>query len=214
MFNLAEILTLIIGLLLGLVFVDGVRKSLRTKKNKLKVDIKNNSLENKELENLESESDDKNTFFEEDKEITEREIPVLTEHNLLIFNLSSEDPQAFSHSSLSERLISYRFFFEEKGFFTFRDIDDSVMFSLLNAKNPGTFLGNTCSPDIALVLDPNKSKNVVEAFELMSSLAELLSQIFSCSLLDESRNILTKQMLEHMRNETQEYQRQHLSNVS
>ena len=102
MFNLAEILTLIIGLLLGLVFVDGVRKSLRTKKNKLKVDIKNNSLENKELENLESESDDKNTFFEEDKEITEREIPVLTEHNLLIFNLSSEDPQAFSHSSLSK----------------------------------------------------------------------------------------------------------------
>ena len=38
MLNLAEILTIIIGLLLALVFVDGIRRSIRTRKNKLKVD--------------------------------------------------------------------------------------------------------------------------------------------------------------------------------
>ena len=39
MLNLAEILTVIIGLLLALVFVDGIRRSVKTRKNKLKVDL-------------------------------------------------------------------------------------------------------------------------------------------------------------------------------
>ena len=39
MLNLAEILTIIIGLLLALVFIDGIRRSIRTRKNKLKVDL-------------------------------------------------------------------------------------------------------------------------------------------------------------------------------
>ena len=57
-------------------------------------------------------------------------------------------------------------------------------------------------------------ENLAEAFDLMSSLAKTLSEVFSCSLLDENRNLLTKQMLEHMRNVTQEYQRQHLVKAS
>ena len=48
MFNLAEILTIIIGLLLALVFVDGVRRSLRTRRNKLKVDIASTTIIKKE----------------------------------------------------------------------------------------------------------------------------------------------------------------------
>ena len=70
------------------------------------------------------------------------------------------------------------------------------------------------SSDIALVLDPSKTPKVVESFDLMFSVAKSLSEDFSCSLLDENRNLLTKQMLEHMRDESQEFQRQRLANVS
>ena len=101
-----------------------------------------------------------------------------------------------------------------KGFFTFRDIEDQILFSLINAKNPGTFLDEVVSSDIALILDPSKSGKVVESFDFMYRVAEHLSQIFTCSLLDDNRNLLTKQMLEHLRNRAQEYQRQHLSNAS
>ena len=38
MLNLAEMLVVIIGLLLALLFVDGVRRSLKTKKNKSTID--------------------------------------------------------------------------------------------------------------------------------------------------------------------------------
>ena len=64
------------------------------------------------------------------------------------------------------------------------------------------------------MLDPGKTPKVVESFDLMFSVAQSLSETFSCSLLDENRNLLTKQMLEHMRNESQEFQRQSLANAS
>ena len=45
MFNLAEILTLVIGCLLALVFIDGVRRAIRIRRSKLKVDLINPSSE-------------------------------------------------------------------------------------------------------------------------------------------------------------------------
>ena len=53
MFNLAEILTLLIGCLLALVFIDGIRRALRIRKSKLKVDLTN-------------PTPDQNTDFEEE----------------------------------------------------------------------------------------------------------------------------------------------------
>ena len=219
MLNLAEMLVVIIGLLLALLFVDGVRRSLKTKKNKSSLDkLPNLHLEQEGLDELvqnsTNESYNSALLSQDDQENQEQQISDISKHNLLIINLSHKELEPFSFRSLSEQLLSYSFFFEEKGYFTFRDLNDSVLLSLVNAKIPGTFLEDLCSSDIALVLDPNRTENLVEAFDLMSSLARTLSEVFSCSLLDENRNLLTKQMLEHMRNETQEYQRQHLVKVS
>ena len=218
MFNLAEILTIIIGLLLALVFVDGLRRSLRTRRNKLKVDIASTAIiEKEEIEHLIETPND--ALGQESDLVSENQKPLdglydIKKHNLIILNICSENLESFSHSSLCEQLASYRCFFEDKGFFTFRDIEDQILFSLINAKNPGTFLDDVATSDVALVLDPSRSNNVVEAFDFMLSVAESLAEVFSCSLLDDSRNLLTKQMLEHMRNKAQEYQLQHLANAS
>ena len=53
MFNLAEILTLLIGCLLALVFIDGIRRALRIRRSKLKVDLIN--LSSEESEDFEKE---------------------------------------------------------------------------------------------------------------------------------------------------------------
>jgi len=217
MLNLAEILTLIIGLLLALVFVDGIRRSVKNRKNKLKVDlVPSKKIERQEIDGSEITSGqpiDGNEFLNDITESIE-DITILKGHNLIIFNLCSKDLEAFSYTSISKNLLSYRFLFEDKGFFTFRDNSEKILFSLINAKKPGNFLEDITSSDIALVLDPGKSAKVVESFDLMFSVAQSLSETFSCSLLDENRNLLTKQMLEHMRNESQEFQRQSLANAS
>ncbi len=214
MLNLAEILTIIIGLLLALVFVDGIRRSIKTRKNKLKVDLVQPSApEAGELEDIPDPIIDKAEFLDELEESVE-DIPILKGHSLIIFNLCSKDNETFSYTALSKSLSSYSFLFEDKGFFTFRDNTEEILFSIINAKKPGNFLEEKTSSDIALVLDPSKTPKVVESFDLMFSVAKSLSEDFSCNLLDENRNLLTKQMLEHMRDESQEFQRQRLANVS
>ena len=214
MLNLAEILTIIIGLLLALVFVDGIRRSIKTRKNKLKVDLVQPSAPKPgELEDIPDPTIDKAEFLDELEESVE-DIPILKGHSLIIFNLCSKDNEIFSYTALSKSLSSYSFLFEDKGFFTFRDNTEEILFSIINAKKPGNFLEEKTSSDIALVLDPSKTPKVVESFDLMFSVAKSLSEDFSCSLLDENRNLLTKQMLEHMRDESQEFQRQRLANVS
>ena len=226
MFNFAEILTIVIGLLLALVVIDGVRRSLRVKKNKLKVNILptssdesqdlNHIEDNKELEepeeNLNKDAEDETLPYKFDKERKE-EIQDSKKSKLIILNISAEDSEPFSYSSLTDQLRAYRCFFDEKGFFTFCNSQDLVMFTLLNAKNPGTFAKSSCSSDIALVLDPDKAEKIIASFDLMCSVAQSISDRFSCRILDENRNLLTKQMLEHMRNKAQEYQRQNLANV-
>ena len=214
MLNLAEILTVIIGLLLALVFVDGIRRSVKTRKNKLKVDLVQPSVpETEELEDIPGPTIDETEFLDELEDSVE-DIPILKGRSLIIFNLSSKDNETFSSTTLSKSLSSYSFLFEDKGFFTFRDNTEEILFSLINAKKPGNFLEEKTSSDIALVLDPSKTPKVVESFDLMFSVANSLSEDFSCSLLDENRNLLTKQMLDHMRDESQEFQRQRLANVS
>ena len=214
MLNLAEILTVIIGLLLALVFVDGIRRSVKTRKNKLKVDLVQPSApETEEFEDISGPTVNETEFFDALEDSVE-DIPVLKGHSLIIFNLCSKDNETFSYTTLSKNLSSYSFLFEDKGFFTFRDNTEEILFSLINAKKPGNFLEEKTSSDIALVLDPSKTPKVVESFDLMFSVAKSLSENFSCSLLDENRNLLTKQMLDHMRDESQEFQRQRLANVS
>ena len=58
-----------------------------------------------------------------------------------------------------------------------------------------------------------KVTNVVESFDFMFSVVDSLSQEFPCKLLDENRNLLTKQMLDHMRNKALEFHRLNLSRV-
>ena len=214
MLNLAEILTIIIGLLLALVFVDGIRRSIKTRKNKLKVDlVQPSSPEIEEIEDISGPTLNETEFLDELEEYVE-DIPILKGRSLIIFNLCSKDNETFSYTTLSKSLSSYSFLFEDKGFFTFRDNIGKILFSIINAKKPGNFLEEKTSSDIALVLDPSKTPKVVESFDLMFSVAKSLSESFSCSLLDENRNLLTKQMLDHMRDESQEFQRQRLANVS
>jgi FtsZ-interacting cell division protein ZipA len=218
MLNIAEILTIIVGFLLALVFIDGIRRSIRIKKNKLKVTLtpvtknkieEENELEIKTVKKLINEEE----FLNDDPELP-KEVPILNNHTFIIFNLSSEDLDCFSYSSINKKLFSYKYFFEDKGIFTLRDNDGKILFSLLNSKKPGSFLNGVTTSTIALVLDPSNTPKVVESFDLMFSLAKSFSEKFSCNLLDENRNPLTKQMLEHMRNKSQEYQRQHLADVS
>ena len=85
---------------------------------------------------------------------------------------------------------------------------------MLNGINPGIFNNETRTSLVSLVLDTQNNNNPVEALEKMLELANWFSKSFNADLLDESRNLLTKQMIDHMRQKAQEDQRQYLSSGS
>ena len=225
MFNLAEILTLIIGLLLALVFIDGIRRSLRGRASSLKVDL----IDSEEIERSDFEQEWLNGYDEKDNfEIPEESSNEITEEfeeidisqssslvrQLLIINLSSGKENIFSYDSIASMLRGYPFSFDERGYFSVTDGDDHLLFNILNGKNPGTFLEGTSTSDIAFVFDPLSVLSPVEVFDLMYEISQTISESLNADLLDENRNVLTKQMLVHMRQEAQEFQRQKLAIVS
>jgi FtsZ-interacting cell division protein ZipA len=65
-----------------------------------------------------------------------------------------------------------------------------------------------------MVFDPSSVTNPSEVLEQMYLLSLNLSDIFNSDLLDENRNLLTKQMYEHMKQQAQDLQRQKLASVS
>ena len=213
MFNLAEILTLLIGCLLALVFIDGVRRAFRIRRSKLQVDLIDTTSES----NLNFEEEWQG--YEEHEETlssekSEEELDITPKVSLNIIHLNDNSGEVFSESSLSQALVFYNYTFEEKGFFTILDSDNAPSFSILNGKNPGFFSESITSNDIALVLDPNNLSNPVEAFELFVEVSESLQETFQCNILDEDRNFMTKQMIEHMKHQFHEHQRQFLASAS
>tara|TARA_B100000674_G_scaffold47705_1_gene32948 strand:- start:203 stop:850 length:648 start_codon:yes stop_codon:yes gene_type:complete len=215
MFNLAEILTLLIGCLLALVFIDGLRRAVRIRRSKLKVELIDTSVQSSLdfEEEWQAFDDQEESLSLQDKEIEEEaEFPPAL--NLNIIHLHDDTNLIFSETSLSQALVFYNFKIEEKGFFTILDQENNSAFSIINGKNPGTFNDNISSDDIALVLDPTGHTNPVEAFELFIEVSQSLQETFQCKILDEDRNLMTNQMIEHMKYQFHEHQRQFLASAS
>ena len=215
MFNLAEILTLLIGCLLALVFIDGIRRAVRIRRSKLKVELMDNSVQSSlDFEEEWQAFDDKEeSLSSQDKEIEEEtEFPPAL--NLNIIHLHDDANLIFSETSLSQALVFFNFRIEEKGFFSILDHENNLAFSIINGKNPGSFNDNISSDDIALVLDSTGHTNPVEAFELFIEVSQSLQDTFQCKILDEDRNLMTNQMIEHMKYQFHEHQRQFLASAS
>ena len=215
MFNLAEILTLLIGCLLALVFIDGIRRAVRIRRSKLKVELMDNSVQSSlDFEEEWQAFDDKEESLSSQEKEIEEETGFSPALNLNIIHLHDDANLIFSETSLSQALVFYNFRIEEKGFFTILDHENNSAFSIINGKNPGTFNDNISSDDIALVLDPTGHTNPVEAFELFIEVSQSLQDTFQCKILDEDRNLMTNQMIEHMKYQFHEHQRQFLASAS
>tara|TARA_B100002052_G_C15800155_1_gene560694 strand:- start:11 stop:652 length:642 start_codon:yes stop_codon:yes gene_type:complete len=213
MINLAEILTLLIGCLLALVFIDGIRRAIRIRRSKLKVDLISSVEEGKT--DFEEEWQGFNESTEDSiSEDVEDEYDLSPITSLNIIHLNSVNGSIFSESSLSQALIFYNFRYEVKGIFTILDSEDKPTFNILNGKNPGTFEDSKTSDDIALVMDSTNLANPIEAFGLFLEVSQSLQDTFQCNILDEDRNLMTKQMIEHMKHQFHEHQRQVLASAS
>ena len=98
MFNLPEILTIVIGALLALVFIDGIRRAIRIKRSSIKVDlIDTEEYVSKDFEKewMQGFSDEPSEQEFEDIE-EETLLDIKPSGSLLILHLSSQRKDQFS----------------------------------------------------------------------------------------------------------------------
>ena len=123
MFNLPEILTIVIGALLALVFIDGIRRAIRIKRSSLKVDlidVEEYVSKDFEEEWMQGFSDEPSEQEFEDKE-EEMLVAIKPSSSLLILHLSSQRKDQFSKDSITEAINDLNFVYDEKGLFTILD---------------------------------------------------------------------------------------------
>ena len=219
--NLPEILTILLGLLLALIIIDGFRRALRSRNEGIKVELMSPESIEEVLQASEEyfdhqENELETEIFDEphDEEIHSEEIKEtiseVEQHNLVIINLSSQN-DVFSKESIIANYESLNIRHEEQGHLSILDDDNKLIFSLLNAKKPGYFIDGNSSSDVALVLNTEKINNSIEAFDYMYNFATNISDLFGCNVLDENRNFLTKQMHDHLRTSIIETKRKQLA---
>ena len=123
--NLPEILTILLGLLLALIIIDGFRRALRSRNEGIKVELMSPESIEEVLQDSEEyfdhqENELETEIFDEphDEEIHSEErketISEVEQHNLVIINLSSQN-DVFSKESIIANYESLNIRHEEQG---------------------------------------------------------------------------------------------------
>jgi cell division protein ZipA len=92
------------------------------------------------------------------------------------------------------------------------------VFSVANIMKPGSFdmatIQSLETPAIAFFLTLPAPVSALDAWEMMLPTAERMAELLDGVLLDESRNALGRQRIQHLRDELRAYDRQHEAAVS
>jgi cell division protein ZipA len=92
------------------------------------------------------------------------------------------------------------------------------VFSVANIMKPGSFdmatIQSMETPAIAFFLTLPAPVSALDAWEMMLPTAERMAELLDGVLLDESRNALGRQRIQHLRDELRAYDRQHEASVA
>jgi cell division protein ZipA len=99
----------------------------------------------------------------------------------------------------------------EMQIFHFSDAQDRTLFSMANMVNPGSFplkkMSSFVTPGVTLFSALPGPTDSMVVFGQMLSVAQRLAALFDAELQDDSHSDLTKQTIDHIREEIVEYER-------
>jgi cell division protein ZipA len=145
----------------------------------------------------------KQQFSEKLKEASHTEV--------LIIHLMPAADQTFSGQLLLDEVLNQGLRYGEMSIFhryTDENGSGSVLFSMTNSLNPGTFdlttIGHQELVGVTMFMTPSNLEKPVEVFDLMIETAEYLAEQLQLNIMDESRSSMTKQTTEHYRQRAQQ----------
>jgi len=149
---------------------------------------------------------------------SEKPAPTPPEEKLVVLYLVAHPNQVFTASAISESLLDLGLEYGEMHIYHRYPGDpqidsgsDAPVFGVANLVEPGTLepeaLAETGTPGLTLFLQMPGPLRPLQAFDLFVSTAQQLATHLDGELRDKNRNVLSRQMLDHLRDDIQQYER-------
>ncbi|WP_159821137.1 cell division protein ZipA [Colwellia sp. 20A7] len=170
------------------------------------------SMKNFTIDDIENNSQNNSTNSTQEKEVEVKNL----ETQVIILSVVMPDNHQMSGAALLPSLLTLGMKYGEMNIFH-RHQDSAgngaVTFSLANMLNPGSFELDTMetfvTQGVSLFMTLPNAGDPFAAFEQMLLAAKQLAAQFNAQLLDDKRNVMTKQTEQHYVSKIREFDRQH-----
>jgi cell division protein ZipA len=138
--------------------------------------------------------------------------------DVLVISVVAREADGFKGPALLQNILESGLRFGDMDIFHRHESmagNGEVLFSMANAKKPGTFdlddMDMFSTPVVSFFLRLPGPRHPKQAFDLMISAARKLGTELNGELKDDTRSVLTAQTIEHYRNRIAEFERKQLS---
>ena len=135
-----------------------------------------------------------------------------------MLNVVSRSPDGFSGEDILHILLACDLRFGDMSFFHRHEFEagrGAIQFSVANMMQPGVFnidhMAKFNTPGLVFFLTLPGPEDMMKAFDYMLETAQAVARNLDGDVLDESRSVVTKQTLEHCRQQIRDLQRRMLA---
>jgi cell division protein ZipA len=137
---------------------------------------------------------------------------------VFMLNVVARDPRGFKGEDILHILLACDLRFGDMSFFHRHEFEagkGAIQFSVANMMQPGVFdldnMAGFTTPGLVFFLTLPGPEDMMKAFDYMLETAQAVSRNLGGDVLDESRSVLTKQTLDHCRQQIRDLERRLLA---
>lgn len=138
------------------------------------------------------------------------------DQNIIILHVAAKSPNVFGGTELLKAFSDVGLEYDKSQIFyryTQRFSEKRILFGVVNIVNPGTFdldrMKDLRTPGVSLFLRLPAPVESLKAFNIMLDCAQTLATFLHAEVHDESHSAITKQTIDHMREEIQLHSLRH-----
>lgn len=145
-------------------------------------------------------------------------LPRSVEPEVFMLNVVARGAQGFRGDDILQILLACDLRFGDMDFFHRHEFEagrGAIQFSVANMMQPGVFdidnMADMSTPGLVFFLTLPGPENMMQAYDYMLETAQTVARNLGADVLDESRSVLTRQTMEHSRQQIRELERRMLT---
>jgi len=152
------------------------------------------------------------------KESEAGRLPRAVDPEVFMINVVAREPSGFRGEDIMHILLACDLRFGDMSFFHRHEHEagrGAIQFSVANMMQPGVFdidnMGDFTTPGLVFFVTLPGPDDMMKAFDYMMETAQAVARNLGGDVLDESRSVMTKQTLEHCRQQIRDLERRMLA---